>query len=196
MDIFSQRFRVYKGKYSYCISYHGEKTIDNSLKFGIWVGPPDGPIFKISPFWRVSLFSILVLYLSCCCNLWPSFRSKLRSVLLSSKFSAYFLLSCVNIKICVKTDITAEIQGFLASDGFCGYKLNELITQYIISDGENLPSVVKWRLPRVKKSSDTDVRRPEGLDVTAIQIKVEHQWLTIKSSLKRMYDPNFWFNLN
>ena len=38
-----------------------------------------------------------------------------------------------------------------------------------MNDGDNnddLPSEVKWRLPRVKKSSDTDVRRPDGLDIT------------------------------
>ena len=92
--------------------------------------------------------------------------------------------------MCVKTDTAAESQGFLASGGFCGYKLKEVITRYIIKmkvmvktiNGEDLPSGVKCRLPRVKKSSDADVRRPEGLDVTA-QHEDEHQLQTITRSL-------------
>ena len=78
----------------------------------------------------------------------------------------------------------------MASGGFCGYKLKEVITPYIIKmkvmvktiNGEDLPSGVKCRLPRVKKSSDADVRRPEGLDVTA-QHGDDHQLQTITRSL-------------
>ena len=33
-------------------------------------------------------------------------------------------------------------------------------------DGDDLPSGVKWRLPRVKKSSDTEVKSPEELGTT------------------------------
>ena len=79
---------------------------------------------------------------------------------------------------------------FVAYGGFCGYKLQEVMTRHIIKlkvmvktiNGEDLPSGVKCRLPRVKKSSDADVRRPEGLDVTA-QHEDEHQLQTITRSL-------------
>ena len=33
-------------------------------------------------------------------------------------------------------------------------------------DDDDLPSGVKWRLPRVKKSSDTEVKSPEELGTT------------------------------
>ena len=35
-----------------------------------------------------------------------------------------------------------------------------------VDDDDDLPSGVKWRLPRVKKSSDTEVKSPEELGTT------------------------------